>query len=96
MLMLYAATADADFTSEEENLIKTRFGSEVWTRISDLFSKMNDTETLELILDHKGTYCRNADEREEALGLIRTVFNADHRYSQFEHGLMQVLNLLLK
>ena len=96
LLMLYAANADAYFLPEEESFIKERAGEESWNKVHQLFSKLSDKETLDIIMAHKGVYCRNEEEKVAALKAVKEVFTSDHRYSQMEHVLMDLLGLLLK
>jgi hypothetical protein len=95
LLMMYAGNIDGKITKEEDEMIRQKAGEDTFTKIRAIFEGLNDSETLDLILSYKGQFCKTKEEADNALTLVREVFDADHRFSQIEQAVLKLFQLLM-
>lgn len=94
-LLLHASNADLDFSDEEKDIVKSLLQEEDYTEISDTYDQLGDYETVETILSYKGKYFPTLAQKEELLGRMTQLFNADGEYSKLEKSLYAFLKKLL-
>lgn len=94
-LLIHASYADFDFTEDEAKEAKSLISEEDFKTISEAYDGMGDYEIVETILSYKGLHYPTTPQRQEMLGRMMQLFNADGDYSTMEQKLYEFLNKLL-
>ncbi|PKP28524.1 MAG: hypothetical protein CVU02_00660 [Bacteroidetes bacterium HGW-Bacteroidetes-19] len=95
-LLLYCASADFVITEEEREIIKSKLCVEKYQTICKEFSKDNDFESLQKIIDTTERLQISKIEKENIFNEMKVLFFIDDDYSELERnlriGLMRILN----
>ena len=90
LLMLYAANIDGTIHPDEMELILQHVDPAVVSKLKKDFSKMSDTQILDLIHENKPKFIT-----EQILDDIRSIIAADGRHSAMEAHLLRTLKKIL-
>ena len=92
LLMLYAAGIDGKMQQDEMETILERTDEETFKRVKKMYSKMSDIEIMACIEENKACF---AADRDELLGTVHAIINADGRNTEIEKHLLRVLSKIL-
>lgn len=92
LLMLYAAGIDGKMQQDELETILERFDEATFKRVKKMYDDMSDMEIMDCIAKNKGRFTA---ERDEMIGAVHAILNADGRNLEMEKHLMRVLNRML-
>lgn len=95
LLMLYAANIDGTIHPDEMELILQHVDPTVVSKLKKDFSKMSDTQILDLIHENKSKFITDDTSRQQILDDIRSIVAADGRRSPMEAHLMRTLKKIL-
>lgn len=96
LVMLYAASIDGNIHEDEVEAMLERTTPDVFKRMKKQFSKMSDTEILDLIADGKQSFATTEDAKAEILESICAVINADENLAPIEEHLYRTICRLMK
>lgn len=94
-LLIHASYADFEFSEEESKVVKSLISGEDFKQISAAYDDMGDYEVVETILSYQGLHYPTAPQKQEMLGRMMQLFNADGDYSTMEKKLYEFFNKLL-
>ena len=94
-LLIHGSYADLEFTNDEKELIKKKFGEETFNKIHSEYLSLGDYQVLQTILDYKGLYYPTLTRKKELLDMILKIFNVDGNYTPLEKNLYHFLEKLL-
>jgi len=94
-LLIHASYADLEYTDEESSLIKKYLSEEDYKEISGAYDDMGEYEITETILSYKGVHYPTVAQKEELLGRMMELFEADGDFSKLEKKLYQFYHKLL-
>ena len=95
LLMLYAANIDGTIHRDEMELNLQHVDPAVVSKLKKDFSKMSDTQILDLIHENKPKFITDDASREQILDDIRSIVAADGRHSAMEAHLLRTLKKIL-
>ncbi len=94
-LLLYAASADMNFSGKEKQLILDRINPSAFKGVKDEYDALNDYECLTVIGLYKDKYHKTAEQKAELLVRVEELFEIDGTYTTTEHNLFMMLRKLL-
>jgi len=94
-LLIHASYADLEYSEEESKLIKKLLSEEDYKEISDIYDDMGEYKTLETILSYRGIHFPTVPQKQEMLGRMMQLFEADGDFSKLEKKLYSFFNKLL-
>jgi hypothetical protein len=94
-LLIYASYSDLDFSKAEKDHILTKIDEESFKKIEKVYLDSTEFQRLQIIMDHKGLYYPTLPQKQELLGKMRELFDADGEYSTLEQNLNDFLVKLL-
>lgn len=94
-LLIHASHADFDFSPEEETIIRSLLSEEDYDQINDEYENMSDYQRLETIISYKGLHYPTIAQKDEMMGRMVELFQADGDYSSIEKNLYRFLDRLL-
>ncbi|MCH8330501.1 MAG: hypothetical protein IH946_03830 [Bacteroidetes bacterium] len=94
-LLIYAASADFEISSEETDLIKAKYGVETFEKSMVIFEGLNFMEQVDVILEFKSKYFSTEEELNKLFELIQELFDADGEFSLLEQNQYRALKRLM-
>lgn len=94
-LLIHASYADLEYSEEESKLIKGILSEKDYTEISNAYDDMGEYDTVETILSYKGIHYPTVPQKQELLGRMMQLFEADGDYSKLEKKLYNFFDKLL-
>lgn len=94
-LLIHASYADLEYSEEEKSLIKNHLSEEDYKEISAAYDDMGEYEITETILSYKGIHYPTVSQKQEVLGRMMQLFEADGDFSKLEKKLHEFYNKLL-
>lgn len=94
-LLLYAANADLEYTSSEEEMILKTISKSSYSKIKEAYDNANDYEHIQTILNYKGLYFPTADQAKELIDLLIKMFQVDGNFSILEKNCLMLLKKML-
>ena len=94
-LLLYAANADLEFTTTEEEMILKTISPSSYQKVKNVYDNTNDYEHIQTILKYKGLYFPTADQAKELLDLLVKMFNIDGNFSILERNCLMLLKKMI-
>lgn len=94
-LLLHASYADFDFTDNEKKIVASILSEEDFNEISSVYDSMSDYKAEETILSYKGLHYPTLPQKQEMLGRMTQLFNADGDFSTMEKKLYAYFDKLL-
>lgn len=95
-LMLHAAYADLEYTSDERIKILDIVNEEKLVLLERFYESHTDSLILELLRRHSKSYFPTEAEREVLFDQIKSFFKADGEYSKLESNLLLFLDHLFE
>lgn len=94
-LLIHASYADFDFSEDEEKIVKSLLSEEDYQEISSAYDAMGAYQIEETILSYKGLHYPTHAQKQEMLGRMMHLFDADGDFSTMEKKLYAYLDKLL-
>ena len=94
-LLIYASSADLEFSDAEREAIKLHLDSE---RINEILAEHNaasDYEKLEIINTYRGLYFPTEARKKELIDRVEDHFHVDGDFSLLEENLLRMLKKIL-
>jgi hypothetical protein len=94
-ILIYAAHADLEFSSEEREVIKSQIDHEKAAHLLEEFQQSSDYEKIQIIQAYKGLYYPTNERRDEILYRIRTLFESDGKFDVMERNMFRMLKKIM-
>ena len=94
-VMLHLANADLKISNSELFMIFDNVTEDEFKKIELVWSKSNDFECLQLIMEQRKKHFPEADGKEQLIEEITKLANADDQFSIYEENLIRALRKLL-
>ena len=94
-LLLYAANADLEITTDEEAMIQKHTSPKQYEEIKAKFDKDSDYERIQEIISYKGLYFPTQDRARELMAKIIKLFKVDGHFSTLEENSLRLLKRLI-
>ena len=93
-LMLHAAYADLEYTTDERSKILEFVNEDKLLNLEQFYESHTDSRVLELLQKYSKSYFPSELEREQLFSIIKSFFQADGEYSKLESNLLLFLDHL--
>ena len=94
-LLLYAAHADYEYSTSEEEHIQSLISPKILQEVEVAFNAMGEFEQLQSILDWKEQFITTSEDKKKVLEALSRLFKSDGDYSKLEANLYDFLKRLL-
>lgn len=94
-LLIHASYADLEYTDKEREINKKLLSEEDYVLISAAYDDMGEYEITETILSYKGIHYPTVPQKQELLGRMTQIFEADGDFSKLEKKLYDFYDKLL-
>jgi len=94
-LLIHASYADLEYSDEERVISKSLLSAEDYDEISAAYDDMGEYEITESIISYKGLHYPTVPQKQELLGRMTQIFEADGDFSKLEKKLYEFYNKLL-
>ena len=93
--MLYAASVNADVEPEDLVLIRQRIDEQSYQKIKAIFEGCSDYKCIDILRSYHDQYMADEASRQRLLDDVRTLFQADEKYTNFERELVHMFKMIL-
>jgi len=94
-LLIYAAYADYDFHSKEEEFIREFSSNEVFEKMHQVYLENSDYNSLQLIIRHMKEFLTDIESKRTMYDTILSLFKIDGDYSRGEKTFLEFLDKLI-
>ena len=92
--LLYAAHIDYDYSTEEEDYIKTQASKDEYLAMYNLLNQNSEYGGLKIILNNKQCYLCDEDFKNTLYGEVLELFKVDGQYSRPEKVFLEFVDRL--
>jgi uncharacterized tellurite resistance protein B-like protein len=94
-VMIYAAYADLELSSEEKQLIQSKVNADHFDKLMQLYHEQSDMDHIDTFTALCAKFCPEPEDKEKLLQDMVQLFEADHDFSLMEHNFLRALKHLI-